>query len=176
MLLAASAAGLAAAQAGGPDLAVSIAAKPSAPRRHQRVEISVTVTNHGQTPASGTVVTLRTLDGLGSPHLVNATPDSVQASCAVGGEPGSTPQCTFTPMPPSCQTTRNQLTCRYSHYQLQPAGQSGDSLIIIANSVLGARRRETAVASATSNSPDANPSNNSARFTFHLQRQKKRRR
>lgn len=176
MLLTLCAAGLASAQAGGPDLVVSITAKPKAPRRHQRVEMSVTVTNQGQAPASGTVVTLSTHNGLASPRLVNATPDTVQASCVVGGGPGSAPQCTMTPIPPSCQATQYQLTCRYSYSQLQPAGQPNDSVTIVASAVIGTRPRESAVAHATSDSPDANPANNSARFTFDLPGKKKHRR
>ena len=173
LLLALFAAGLAAAQAGGPDLAVSITAKPRNPAPHRRVEISITVTNQGHASAAGIVVTLSTRDGLGSPRLINATPDTVQTSCAVGGPPGGPPQCVFKPVPPSCQSSENRLTCRYSYYQLQPAGQQGDSLSIIASAVSGTRRRETASASAASNSPDANPANNSARFTFHVHGSKK---
>ena len=38
--------------------------------------MSVTVANQGQAPASGTVVTLSTREGLGSPRLIKATPDT----------------------------------------------------------------------------------------------------
>lgn len=165
--------GLAAAAAGGPDLAVSIVAKPKAPRHHQTVEISVTVTNQGHAPANGTVISLRTRGGLRSLRLVSASPDTVQSSCAVGGAPGGPPQCTITPVPPSCQSTGSSLSCRYSYYQLQPAGQPNDSLTIIASAVTGARRIETVSARATSDSPNANTSNNSARFTFNLQTKKR---
>jgi len=173
MLLVMSAAGLAGAQAGGPDLVVSIAAKPNAPRRHQRIEMWVTVTNQGQAAASGTVVTVSTSNGLSSPRLISATPDTVQTSCAVGGGPVSAPQCTMTPVPPSCKSADHRLTCRYSSLQLQPAGQPGDSLTIIVGATTGTRPRQTALAGVTSDSPDANPANNSARFTLHVRGGKK---
>lgn len=167
-------AGLAVAQAAGPDLAVSIAAKPKDPARHRSVEISITVTNQGQAPASGTVVTLNTRGGLHSPRLINATPDTVQTSCSL--DASGAPTCSITPVAPVCRSSANRLTCRYSSYQLQPAGQPNNSLTIIAGATTGTTRRETAIGSASSDSPDANQANNSAVFTFYVKGKKRHRR
>jgi hypothetical protein len=128
-------------------VSVSIKARNVRPAGHASVDLAMTVSNQGSVSRSDFTVSLTTRDGLSHLRLVSAPPDSISVSCAPT-PPGSPPDCKTRAVPPVCRASTDSLSCHYSSLTLAAAGSPGDSLTVELKARTGARRAESAHASA----------------------------
>ena len=146
---------------GPADLAVAVRANVTHARPNKPVFFTVTVRNVGGQSQTGATVTLTLRGGLGHPRLVARPPDTVIQTCAPGSSSTSI-GCTSTWVQPMCRASLHALSCKYSYYQLAPAGPDANSLEIVVRAFTGKARQESALASVSGAAGDPNPANNRA--------------